>query len=228
MPSLLTSKCILSACYRTLVCLNSSSPQVSNPHLPFSLGEVNMSIWKPDASLALLFLAPTWISSLQNALQICHIFPIYILTILWFFQASNHMYFSLLKFHPCFENPDQISQPPVTAPSSPSQDWSWLSQRSYSMCHLLSDYLHYLVQESPGWGHTAHFTEESIFLKFCHTTCTPKHLTSNPTATSTISLNYVKCSLNLTSIIILPKHYINSLWYAHLSSYDICTCMSSI
>lgn len=32
------------------------------------------------------------------------------------------------------------------SPSSPSQDWSWLSQRSYSMCHLLSDYLHFTTQ----------------------------------------------------------------------------------
>ena len=140
---------------------------------------------------------------------------------------QSHVLF-FTQILPMLREPGSNLPASSNSPSSPSQDWSWLSQRSYSMCHLLSDYLHYLVQESPGWGHTAHFIEESIFLKFCHTTCTPKHLTSNPTTTSTISLNYVKCSLYLTPIIILPKHYINSLWYAHLSSYDICTCMCSI
>lgn len=79
------------------------------------------------------------------------------------------------------------------------------------MCHLLCDYLQHQAAGSLGQGHTSHFTEENMFLKFLHTTCTPNTLASHPIPTSKVSLYYENCSLNVIYVIILLKYYINPL-----------------
>lgn len=139
MSSLLISKArVFLTCYTSSVPLSSSSPQILNPYLAFSLSDVNMSKSRPavffpkpepfplssemshhSSSRPSLtpFLLPSPPESLplQSSLQICHIFPSIHLPssehTVSCFQAFSHMYSSLPKFHSCFKNPDQIFLP---------------------------------------------------------------------------------------------------------------------